>query len=369
MGGTGARGEPRRQTQPGLVGGAHDRGGGAQGGGDDLEVRGHEIEDLGAHRLAQRPPPHLAGAGQAAGDDDALGVQDGDDGGDRLAQGHSGLAVDAPGDGVPGVGEPLDLLGAGDAGAGGLAVAAGDLGPGRDGLQVAGASAGAGLGARRAGGHVPHLPGQEAGAVVDAAVQDDRSADARAHGDHEDAGRAGAGADPGLACGVGVDVVVDVHGHALRRSARGQEPSGHCGGDVGAGPVGDGVGGRDDHASARVDDTRRADPDRRRRRERPGRRAGAGGDDAGHQGGDGVQHGPRPFARRGGSLQHGTEQGAVSGHEGGCNLRAAQVDADDRGRGPGLLDRGRGDRCRHLRPDPARARSPRSCPWSRPGAP
>ena len=151
---------------------------------------------------------------QAAGDDDALGVQDGDDGGDRLAQGHSGLAVDASGDGVARVGEPLDLLGASDASTGGLAVAAGDLGPGRDSLQVAGAPAGAGLGARRAGGHVPHLPGQEVGAVVDAPVQDEGRAHARAHGHDQGAGAPPPRPEPGLASGVGVDVVVDEIGRA-----------------------------------------------------------------------------------------------------------------------------------------------------------
>ena len=350
------------------MGGAHDRGGRAEGGGNELEIIGQEADDLCAHRLAQRPPPQVAGTCQASGDDDALRIQDGDDGGDGLAQGDGRLAIDALGDGVTGVGESLHLVGAGDIdSAGGLAVAPGDLGPGRDGLQMAGAPAGAGLGSRRAGGHVPHLPGQEVRAVMDVAVQDDRPADPRAHGDDENAAGTGTGTDPGLAGGVGVDVVIDMHEQILRRDACGEQASRHSPGDVGAGPAGDGVSGGDDHAPAGVNDTGRADPDRHRGESRTPRRGRTGVDEGRHQGGDDVEHGLSALARRGGSFSHRAEQPAVSGHEGSRDLRTPHIDADDRS-GQLLVDNG-GGRRRHLRSGPVRARSPRPCPSQRPAAP
>ena len=69
---------------------------------------------------------------------------------------------------------------------------------------------------------MPHFPGQEVRAVMDVAVQDDRPTDPRAYGDDENGAGTGTGTDPGLAGGIGIDVVVDMHEQILRRDACGE---------------------------------------------------------------------------------------------------------------------------------------------------
>ena len=50
------------------MGRADDGGGAAQGGGQDLDPLGDQVDELAAQGPAQGPPPQPAGAGQAAGD-------------------------------------------------------------------------------------------------------------------------------------------------------------------------------------------------------------------------------------------------------------------------------------------------------------
>ena len=132
-------------------------------------------------------PPQVTGAGQAAGDDDDVGVDHGDQSCQGSAQAGGRVAVDLRGDVVPGSGALLDPAGVGNVGISALGqVAAVDLGPGGDALQVPRPAAGAGFALGPGDGDVADLAGHVMGAPAGSPIEDEGAADPGAHRHHED---------------------------------------------------------------------------------------------------------------------------------------------------------------------------------------
>ena len=202
-----------------------------------------------------------------------------------------------------------------------------DLGSGGDALQVPGPAAGTGFALGPGDGDVGDLAGHVVGASAGSPIEDEGAADPGAHRHHEDDLGPGAGTEPGLSGGVGVDVVLDVDRQLTQ--PLGGEPLANAGGDLRAGPSGDGVSGRQDGPPLDVDDAGRADPDRRDRRGLAGLLVRSGLDDRRDQAADGVEHGGRPLVSRGRAGAHRSLQGSTGVDQRGSHLGAAQVESDD----------------------------------------
>ena len=92
----------------------------------------------------------------------------------------------------------------------------------------------------------------------------------------------------------------------------------HTGGDLRAGPAGDGIGGGQDRPALDVNDT---GPTRILVSPCRG--------DFLHQSADGIEHGVRAVVGRGWTGGHRTLQGAIDVHQSGSHLGAAKIEADD----------------------------------------
>lgn len=159
-------------------------------------------------------------------------------------------------------------------------------------------------------------------------VEHDGGAHARPDRDEQRAARPGRRAEPDLAGGVRVDVVLDEHRHRGRVPGRrvGREvgePTAQAACDVGPGPAGQGVGRRDDDAATDVDHPGGAHAERAQ--ERTARQRG---DDLAHEPRDGVEH--RVGAGRG-RRRHGAHgpEGPVGRDRRRGDLGATEVDPDD----------------------------------------
>ena len=104
-----------------------------------------------------------------------------------------------------------------------------------------GPAAGAGFALGPGDGDVADLAGHVVGASAGSPIEDEGSADPGAHRHHEDDLSPGAGTEPGLSGGIGVDVVLDVDRQLTQ--PLGGEPLANASGDLRAGPSGDGVSG------------------------------------------------------------------------------------------------------------------------------
>ena len=162
--------------------------------------------------LPQRLEQQVAGLGQLAADEDALGGEQVARAGDGAAEGAAGVGDDAPAADVARL-RLSDDLAQGQA----VAVAAAQrledgLGAG-EGLQAAAVAAAADR-AAVVDRHVADLAGGAARAVVEAAVEDEAGADAGGDLDVDEVRAVAAGAPHDLRQRAEVGVVLDAHGQA-----------------------------------------------------------------------------------------------------------------------------------------------------------
>ena len=289
---------------------------------------GQGVDDLCGEGPLQRLPPQVARSGQATGDDDDVGIDDGDQSRQRPAQTGRRVAVDLLSDTVPRGRASLHLASVGNLGISPLGqVAAVDLRAGGHALEVPRPAACAGFALRAGDRHVTDLAGHVMGTPTGSPLDNEGTADSGTHRHHEDDLGAGTGAEPCLTSGVGVDVVLDVD--RQRTQPRGREPLPHTGGDPHAGPPGDGVGGGQDRPVLDVNDTGGTDADRHDRHGCTRGPMGTCRNHLLHQGTDGLEHGGWAVVGRGRAGGHRPLQGPVDVHQGGSHLGAAEVESDD----------------------------------------
>ena len=202
-----------------------------------------------------------------------------------------------------------------------------DLRTSGNGLEVPLPTAGAGLALRTGHGHMSDLAGHVVCAPAGSSLDDEGAADPGAHGHHEDDLGPGAGAEPGLTGGIGIDVVLDMDRQHAQPCSGKSLP--HTGGDLRAGPAGDGIGGGQDRPALDVNDTGGPDANRNDRHGPTRILVRSCRGDFLHQSADGIEHGVRAVVGRGWTGGHRTLQGAIDVHQSGSHLGAAKIEADD----------------------------------------